>query len=130
MKTFPVLKNAGDLMPGDVIEKTGTNEKLFRDVVYGVRYIQDGFVHVDINDGTGVDILPLGEQVRVISTCSVHQPEGAAMCKKPHEIAKEKGQAACLAGSTYAANPYPAATLERMAWGQGWRVEDARRAGA
>lgn len=101
-----ITKKAEDLQPGDVIV-SHHNNCACRDVVYDVRFTRDNAVHVDINDDTGVNVYGFGELV------------GVAL-PHPYTQDKAKGRAARLAGATYAANPYPAATLERMAWQQGW----------
>lgn len=107
-----LIKKAEELQPGDIIV-SGRNGHYCRDVVYDVRFPSDTTVHVDVNDDTGVNVYGLGEIIRVAL---------------PHPMvhAKAQGRADRLAGATYAANPYPAGTLERMAWQKGWTDADAK----
>lgn len=59
-------KRAGDLRPGDRIFERIPGHAAFADRVDDVRFLKDGLVHVDLNNGTATRIYPESEKVLVV----------------------------------------------------------------
>lgn len=59
------LKMVDYLLPGDIIVSQHQN-RVFKDRVSDVRFVRDGKVHVDLNDGTALRICDEGQRVPVL----------------------------------------------------------------